>query len=71
MPSTHEQGLIAGIPMLGQWYGVGVLADERRFWREVQQLSRINVAGAAIAALLCRSKQWRARYGLSVMVKGY
>lgn len=71
MPSAHEQGLIAAIPTLDQWYGVGVLAEERRFWRDVQQLSRLNAAGAAIAALLCRSKQWRARYGLSVMVKEY
>jgi len=71
LPDDSERSSLAEIPLLGQWYGVGVLAADRRFWKAVKELASMNSTGAAIAGALAVRRQSRVCYGLSVMLKGY
>ncbi len=71
LPDAYERTLLETLPVLGSWYGSGGLAQERAFWRSIQEIRRLNHVGAAVADALSVARPSRLRYGLSVIVKGY
>ena len=71
LPDAYERTLLETLPMLGHWYGTGMLAQERAFWRGIQEIRRFNKVGAAVADALSVARPSPIRYGLSVIVKGY
>lgn len=71
LPDAYERKLLETLPVLGHWYGAGVLAEERAFWRGIQEVRRYNRVGAAVADALMVARPSRLRYGLAVIVKGY
>ena len=71
LPDARERTLLETLPVLGHWYGTGVLAQERAFWRDVQEIRRLNNVGAAVADALSVARPSPLRYGLGVLVKGY
>jgi len=71
LPDDYERRLLETLPLLGHWYGVGVLAQERAFWRGIQEIRRLNKVGAAVADALLVARPSRLRHGLSIIAKGY
>lgn len=71
LPDAYERTLLETLPLLGHWYGTGMLAQERAFWRGIQEIRRFNKVGAAVADALSVARPSPIRYGLSVIVKGY
>jgi hypothetical protein len=71
LPDAYERQLLETLPVLGRWYGVGVLAQERAFWQAVREIRRVSRVGAAVADALSVARPSQLRYGLSVIAKGY
>jgi glycosyltransferase involved in cell wall biosynthesis len=71
LPDAYERSLLESLPTLGFWYGAGVLAHDRRFWKAVREIEHISAAGAAMADALATKRPSRVLYGLSVIAKGY